>query len=207
MKPPRKRTELLLAAAALLLAAGVLLAAGARSALASRSIEPQPGESQPGAAKNNPFEPQPGAAIESPFEAAQPGTDASPVEGESPIPGSDIVNHSYAVGYTGVVVYPPGEAPLQPYDDGTAPPPQVYETQPQATAPPPQMQQQPMYPVNLNTATQAQLETLPGIGPVKAQAILAWRAANGGFANANQLLQVSGIGQKTLEGLLPYITW
>ena len=199
MKPPRKRTELLLAAAALLLAAGVLLAAGARSALASQSIEPQ-SESQPGAKKN-------------PFEAAQPGTDASPVEGESQIPGSgdvdggDTVNRSYAVGYTGVVVYPPGEAPLQPYDDATALPPQAYETQPQATAPPPQVQQQPLYPVNLNTATQAQLETLPGIGPVKAQAILAWRAANGGFANANQLLQVSGIGQKTLEGLLPYITW
>ena len=195
MKPPRKRTELLLAAAALLLAAGVLLAAGARSALASQPIEPQQGVSQPG------------AAMENPFEAAQPGTDTGSVEGENSIPGSDTVNHSYAVGYTGIVVYPPGEAPLQPYDDGTAPPPQVYETQPQATAPPPQAVPPAQYPVNLNTATQAQLETLPGIGPVKAQAILAWRAANGGFANANQLLEVKGIGQKTLEGLLSYITW
>jgi len=188
MKMPRKRTELLLAAAALLLAAGVLLAAGARSALAS----PKPTQPQIDAARANPFE------------AAQPAADTAPETDASQVYGS------YAVGYTGVVVHQPGEAPLQPYDDETAPPSQVYE------APPPQMTvpraQQPSppaasYPVNLNTATQAQLETLPGIGPVKAQAILVWRAANGGFANANQLLQVNGIGQKTLDGLAPYITW
>jgi len=203
MKPPRKRTELPLAAAALLLAAGVLLAAGARSALAS----PEPTQAQSGAARQNPFE------------AAQPAPDTSPQIDESQISESQIVDSSYAVGYTGIVVYPPGEAPLQPYDDETAaPPPQMHETQPplpviappqQAQPQPPAQQQKPAasYPVNLNTATQAQLETLPGIGPVKAQAILAWRAANGGFANANQLLQVNGIGQKTLDGLLPYITW
>ena len=175
MTKPRRRDELLLAAAALLLAAGVLLAAGARDAAAS----PASGEPRPGAQRENPF----GAAL--------PGT-----AGESQGNGSAADDGSYAVGYTAVVVYPPGEA-LPPYDGGTAPPPQAQQPS----------QQQPVYPVNLNTATQAQLETLPGIGPVKAQAILAWRAANGGFANANQLLQVSGIGQKTLEGLLPYITW
>ena len=64
---------------------------------------------------------------------------------------------------------------------------------------------EPAQPVNLNTATQAQLETLPGIGAVKAQAILAWRAAHGGFANVNQLLEIKGIGEKTLQSLLPYI--
>ena len=203
MNIPRKRTELLLAAAALLLAAGVLLAAGARSALAS----PEP------------IQPQTAMVRANPFEASQPAPNTAPVEGtESPAEG-DQVNGSYAadgmyaVGYTGIVVYPPVEAPLQPYDDETAPPPpQAYEAQPPPAAPPiqtptPSQAQQPMYPVNLNTATQAQLEALPGIGPVKAQAILAWRAANGGFANANQLLQVTGIGQKTFEGLLPYITW
>jgi len=174
MKPPRKRNELLLAAAALLLAAGVLLAAGAKSALTS----PEP--TQSGAAEKNLF---------------GDGTQALSMG------GSTAADGSYAVGYTGIVVYPPGGTPLQPYE--TAPPQQA---QPQATDPP-QVPAQPAYPVNLNTATQAQLETLPGIGPVKAQAILAWRAANGGFANANQLLQVSGIGQATLEGLLPYITW
>jgi comEA protein len=126
---------------------------------------------------------------------------ANPFEFEVPgIPETTGMDSSYVIGYTGVVVITPGgdEIPPQP-GEGAVAPPQVVQ--------PPQQAQQPSYPVNLNTATQAQLETLPGIGPVKAQAILAWRAASGGFANANQLIEVKGIGQKTLEGLLPYITW
>ncbi len=63
------------------------------------------------------------------------------------------------------------------------------------------------FPVNLNTATLEQLDALPGIGPAKAKDILAWRATHGTFANANQLLQIKGIGQKTLDKLLPLITW
>ena len=202
MNKPRKRTELLLAAAALLLAAGVLLAAGARSALASAGPDEPPGAAQ----RANPFDSQAGGTGQSPFEAPQPGIDITGADG-NPAESTYAQGGSYVVGYTGIVVHQPGEPPLQPYDDEPNPPPQVHQAQPQVTAPPQAQKQQPAYPVNLNTATQAQLETLPGIGPVKAQAILAWRAANGGFANANQLLQVSGIGQKTLEGLLPYITW
>ncbi|MCL2495058.1 MAG: helix-hairpin-helix domain-containing protein [Oscillospiraceae bacterium] len=201
MNRPRKRTELLLAAAALLLAAGVLLAAGARSALASQGPDEPPGTAQ----RANPFDSQAGDAGQNPFEAPQPGTDMAGAEG-NPAESMYAPPGSYVVGYTGIVVHQPGEAPLQPYD-GEGDPPPVYQTQPPVTAPPQPVQQQPTYPVNLNTATQAQLETLPGIGPVKAQAILAWRAANGGFTNANQLLQVSGIGQKTLDGLAPYVTW
>jgi len=70
------------------------------------------------------------------------------------------------------------------------------------------VQQQPAAPglVNLNTATQAQLETLPGIGPVKAQAILEWRNRNGRFTDPGQLLEVTGIGEKTLMNMLPYVT-
>jgi len=203
MNKPRKRTELLLAAAALLLAAGVLLAAGARSALASAGPDEPPGAAQ----RANPFDSQAGGTGQSPFEAPQPGTDITGADG-NPAESTYAQGGSYVVGYTGIVVHQPGEAPLQPYDGEGDPPPQVNATQP--TAPPTapqQVQQQPAYPVNLNTATQAQLEALPGIGPVKAQAILAWRAANGGFTNANQLLQVSGIGQKTLDGLAPYVTW
>ncbi|MEV8215513.1 ComEA family DNA-binding protein [Leifsonia sp. NPDC077715] len=55
--------------------------------------------------------------------------------------------------------------------------------------------------VNLNTATQADLETLPRIGPALAQRILDWRQANGRFAAVTDLLKVSGIGQKLFDGL------
>jgi competence protein ComEA len=55
--------------------------------------------------------------------------------------------------------------------------------------------------VNLNTAGAAELETLPRIGPALAQRILDWRQANGRFAQASDLLKVSGIGQKLFDGL------
>ena len=55
--------------------------------------------------------------------------------------------------------------------------------------------------VNLNTATQADLETLPGIGPSTAAKIVADRAANGAFASVDDLTRVSGIGDKKLEAL------
>jgi competence protein ComEA len=48
--------------------------------------------------------------------------------------------------------------------------------------------------VNINTATQAELETLPGVGAVTAQKILAWRTQHGRFTSVTQLQQVSGIG-------------
>lgn len=60
--------------------------------------------------------------------------------------------------------------------------------------------------VNLNTATQDQLEGLPEVGPVTAQAILAYRQQNGGFTSVDQLLEVQGIGPKTLAQLTPYVT-
>ena len=55
--------------------------------------------------------------------------------------------------------------------------------------------------VDLNTATQGDLETLPRIGPALAQRILDWRQANGRFAAVTDLLKVSGIGQKLFDGL------
>lgn len=60
-------------------------------------------------------------------------------------------------------------------------------------------------PVNLNTATAEQLDTLPGVGPVTAQAILAWRTDNGSFTSVDELLEVSGIGDATLADLRPYV--
>ncbi len=60
--------------------------------------------------------------------------------------------------------------------------------------------------VNLNTATQAELEALPEVGPVTAQAILSWRGEHGGFTAVDELLEVDGIGDATLGQLAPYVT-
>jgi competence protein ComEA len=60
--------------------------------------------------------------------------------------------------------------------------------------------------VNLNTADQTALESLPEVGPVTAQAILAWRTEHGGFTSVDQLLDVDGIGDATLAQLTPYVT-
>jgi competence protein ComEA len=56
-------------------------------------------------------------------------------------------------------------------------------------------------PVELNTATAEQLDSLPGVGPATAQAILAHREANGPFTSVEQLLDVRGIGEAKLESL------
>jgi competence protein ComEA len=60
--------------------------------------------------------------------------------------------------------------------------------------------------VNLNTASEAELEALPEVGPVTAQAILAWRTQHGGFSSVDELLEVDGIGDATLGQLVPYVT-
>ncbi len=56
-------------------------------------------------------------------------------------------------------------------------------------------------PVNLNTATAEQLMTLPGIGEVKAAAIIAYREQHDGFKTIEDLMEVSGFGEATFERL------
>lgn len=53
--------------------------------------------------------------------------------------------------------------------------------------------------VNINTADMETLVTLKGVGPKKAEAIIAWRDANGGFKSVDQLLEVKGIGAAILD--------
>ena len=60
--------------------------------------------------------------------------------------------------------------------------------------------------VNINTAGQAELETLPDVGPVTAKAILDFRAERGTFTAVDELLEVSGIGDATLAKIAPYVT-
>lgn len=59
--------------------------------------------------------------------------------------------------------------------------------------------------VNINTADKAMLTLLPGIGPVTAEAILAYRKDNGDFKSIDELTKVKGIGDKTLVKLKPYL--
>lgn len=60
--------------------------------------------------------------------------------------------------------------------------------------------------IPLNRADQAMLEKLPGIGPAKAEAIIAYREEHGDFKDVNELLNVSGIGPKTFEKLKEHVT-
>jgi competence protein ComEA len=60
--------------------------------------------------------------------------------------------------------------------------------------------------VNINTADETTLESLPDVGPVTAQAIITWRSQHGGFTSVDQLLDVDGIGDVTLAKLTPYVT-
>ena len=61
-------------------------------------------------------------------------------------------------------------------------------------------------PLNLNTATQAQLETLPGIGASTATRILEYRQKNGGFKKVEDLMNVQGIGEKNFLKLKTLLT-
>ncbi|HEV2150099.1 MAG TPA: helix-hairpin-helix domain-containing protein, partial [Longimicrobiaceae bacterium] len=60
-------------------------------------------------------------------------------------------------------------------------------------------------PLDLNAASAAELEALPGIGPALAGRIVAWRAEHGRFRAPEELERVPGIGKKSLARLLPLV--
>lgn len=60
--------------------------------------------------------------------------------------------------------------------------------------------------ININTATQEDLESLPSIGEVRAQAIITYREEHGGFRTIDELKEVSGIGDKIFADISPHVT-
>ena len=80
------------------------------------------------------------------------------------------------------------------------------QPQPARTLTPAGSAQKVSTPVNINTATAEELQTLPRIGPAMAQRIIAWREAHGGFRSVDELDAVPGIGPSMLENLRPLVT-
>ncbi|MBZ5702714.1 MAG: helix-hairpin-helix domain-containing protein [Acidobacteriia bacterium] len=64
----------------------------------------------------------------------------------------------------------------------------------------------PVRPVNINTATAAELQQVPGIGPVTAKNIVEMRKSYGAFRSVDDLLAIRGIGRKRLEKMRKYLT-
>ena len=60
--------------------------------------------------------------------------------------------------------------------------------------------------ISLNRASQAELEQLPGVGPVLAARLIDWRTTNGGFKKVDDLRKVSGIGQKMFDSIKALVT-
>ena len=79
------------------------------------------------------------------------------------------------------------------------------QPQPARTLTPAGTAQKGSTPVNINTATAEELQTLPRIGPAMAQRIIAWREAHGGFRSVDELDAVPGIGPSMLENLRPLV--
>lgn len=141
-------------------------------------------------------QPAPTAPAPAPIAAApQPITAAPPA---TPAPAADAPQ-------------PPRiETPRHALNDPPLGNPAARAAEPPAVEPPPNPDTttKPAKPskININTATAAELELLPGIGPSLAQRIIDYRAKTGRFRTVAELDKVKGIGPKTIEKLRPLVT-
>lgn len=78
--------------------------------------------------------------------------------------------------------------------------------EPETASSPASITPEDQFPVNINTATKEQLDTLPGIGPALAQSIIDYRQENGPFSSVGDLMKVSGIGEKRIEAIWDLVT-
>lgn len=95
-----------------------------------------------------------------------------------------------------------GEQVLVPRPGEELPPPGAAVT---TAAPAPEDGGAPDQPLDLNTAGAAELDALPGIGPVLSERIVTWRQEQGRFTSVEELLEVSGIGESLLARLRPLV--
>ncbi|SCE51724.1 competence protein ComEA, partial [Streptomyces sp. DvalAA-14] len=108
---------------------------------------------------------------------ALPGTDTTPLNLARPLTDGEQI-------LVGVTPAPAAAAPAGPADSADL---------------------APAAPLSLNSATAAQLDALPGVGPVLAQHILAFRTQHGGFTSPQQLRQIPGIGPRKYATLQPLV--
>lgn len=129
----------------------------------------------------------PGPDVTAPVKIDSPSPSrVDPVPGRPPAPG--------------VVRREPSAAPQRAAPPTPSPPASTPGTTPQRAA------EAPVRRLNLNTATQAELELLPGIGPALAKRILDHRAARGPFRTVDELDNVPGIGPATMNRLRPLVS-
>jgi competence protein ComEA len=149
-----------------------------------------------------------GCALLCALTIAQGGASAQPIAQAEPTRSSAPPDHAHSTVRpdTPRAPAPPDKAhPTPPTPSAHAPPPtpnaHATPPTPSAHAPPPSAPGV----VNINTASSAELERLPGIGPAKARAILELRARLTRFARIEDLLRVKGIGRATFRKLRPYL--
>jgi competence protein ComEA len=224
--PLRRRVPPAAAAAALILAAAVGLLVWLRSADAGHVLDVPAAPGRVVAASSAPGSPTPLPMAAAP---AMPDTSGVATPGASPVgatllvidvegrvrrpglvhlpTGSRVADAVRSAGGSapGAVlarlnlarVLTDGEQLLVPGPDDPAPPPAASGTSGAAAGS--------SGPVDLNAATQEALDALPGVGPVLAGRIVAWRTAHGRFTSVDELGEVAGIGPKALERLRPLV--